>query len=247
LFFIDEADEFQERCPALAAVCRELHNNGHARFVLVGYRRLRKLVNNAQRFGLINDLEPLTLSGFSLRECGALVTGPMEDLGIQLVEPTRIVTTIFHHSGGAPNRIQLFCHALVEAVDRKNQRVLEPKDAEEVVRLPSVRDALIGWFHDSTDALEKHVAIVASLNPALSEDELIERVRDTVPLLTTADIRTAINGLVVANILDCQSGSGRLDFTFPSAREIARPVGSPKQVKMELRHSARRAWEEHRK
>ncbi|MFM9963295.1 MAG: AAA family ATPase [Planctomycetaceae bacterium] len=102
IVFIDEADELTKLCPNLTASLHRLHNEGRLRFVLVGYKELRRSISDAAGV-LFNTVQRLDLSSISLRECGALVVRPTAELGITFEDVESVVATIYAASGGAPS------------------------------------------------------------------------------------------------------------------------------------------------
>jgi hypothetical protein len=238
--FVDEADELSEKCPRLAESFQRCHNNGWARFVLLGYKYLRKTVNDISSSPLMNVLHEFTLSGLSLDECGALVTEPMDRLEVKLGNPRGVVETIYQESGASPSRIQLLCYYMVEELSNTGERVITPEFAQKAILLPNVRRQLAEWFNDSTTFTEKWLAALASFYVPCSEDELADKARNDLPEITGQEIRAELLDLITANVLDYQR-DGDLNFTFPAMRDLAGPLGNPKEAMTELRRMARQS------
>ncbi|MCC6235921.1 MAG: ATP-binding protein [Verrucomicrobiales bacterium] len=235
---IDEADLLADRCPQLAGVFRQSHNSGWAKFVFVGFRKLRKAVNDQTKLSLTNFLTELPLSGLSLEECGALVVEPMLSLGIQFENLEDVVRTIHHESGGSPSRIQLLCHFIVERLSGQRHRLVGRQQALQAIHDPEVRKFLNEWFFESTVPLSRWLAALATLRLPCPEERLVDYAVDNFYEFTGWEVKSDIQDLVTANILDYQA-DGNLDFTFPAMKEIARPSGSSAETMAELRRMAR--------
>ena len=242
--FIDEADEILDRFPSIAASLRHCHNRGWARFVLLGYKGLRKAISDFRRSSITNVFQEMSLSGLSIQECGALVQNLMVEMGITFQSPEKVVETIYRESGKSPSRIQLLCHFLVESLNNKTSRVIGPEEAEAAINLPPVRKVLSQWFNDSTTMLEKFLAGLASLHVPCPEETLVVKARDDLPELTGTQIRLELQDLITANVLEYQD-DGCLNFTFPAMRSLARPLGSPRVVMADLRKLARQSLRRH--
>ena len=134
--FVDEADELPKKHQHLMDIFRHCHNEDWARIVLLGYKDLRKTINDTKNSSLNNLCHELPLSGLSLRECAGLVTDPMIELGIILEHPEKIVESIYQHSGGSPSRIQMLCHFLLESIGDVIPRTVSISDAEGAIGLP---------------------------------------------------------------------------------------------------------------
>jgi GTPase SAR1 family protein len=234
VILLDEADEMQHRCPALADSLRLLHDQGHVRVVLVGYKQLRKDVHNAHKPGLFNVLQPLSLSRLNLHECDELVVYPMTDLQVQITDTAGVVESLFVSSGGGPNRVQLLCHALVNSLENKTARTITAQDAENAIDLPEVRKVVADWYNQSTSKLEKYIAAIAAQVTPCDGEAIIAAVQADAPEIDAETIRTQTQDLITADILDYQR-DGKLAFTFPAAKETAFPTAGGSHWLADLR------------
>jgi GTPase SAR1 family protein len=239
---LDEADLLVDHCPEVAAVFRQCHNNGWARFVFAGFTKLSKAVNDRRNSMLANFPLELPLSGLTLEECGALIMEPMLGLGIQFANVDEVVRTIFAESGGSPSRIQLLCHFIVERLDGSRPRIVGREQALNAVRDPDVRSFLNEWFFESTTPTSRWLAALASVYLPCSQEALVEAAVRGFHEITAFEVKEEIQNLIIANIIAYQF-SGKVDFTFPAMRDIARPAGTAAETMVELRRMAR----EHRR
>ena len=231
--FIDEADELLTKCPALCEALRHCHNEGWIRVVLVGYKKLRQAIGDTKTSPLMNVCEQMHLANLSLEECGQLVTDPMIQLGIGFEGHHEVVHTIHRESGGSPSRVQLLCQYIIDALGATATRVVTPELARDAVQLPQVRKILTQWYHDSTTPVEKWLTSYAAFVLPLEEAPFRVKATHIFPRLTRQHFDGVFTDLLTANVLDYLP-DGRVDFTFPALRGIAKPDG-------ELRDASRHA------
>lgn len=219
LIIIDEADAMTNNCPRLAETLRRCHDRGWAKVILVGYKELRRALNDFRHSPLMNVCQELPLDSLSLEECGALVMEPMLQLGITFENLEKVVQVLHRDSGGAPSRVQLLCHHMLDALD-DTERCVTPQIAAEAIRLPPVQIYLRQWYKDSTTPLEKWLAGASCMLLPCDEVNLHTEVRRLFPELTRQAFDVEVSDLITANVLTYQHG-GLLDFTFPALRDIA--------------------------
>ena len=99
---------------------------------------------------------------------------------------------------------------------------------------------MTNWFRESTSDLEKLLASFAAHELPCSKDEFVAKSHQTFPELSAFQVEAELQDLVTADVLDINR-QGRLDFTFPAAREIARQGKDYKSAVSELR-SQFRQW-----
>ena len=234
--FIDEADELTKRCPNLTASLRRQHNEGRLRFVLVGYKQLRGSLSDASSI-LFNVIQRLDLSSITLRECGALVLRPMAELGITFEDLEKVVTTLYTASGGAPSRIQLMCHALLDELNDQPQRVITVKNARQAIHLRQVRDEIENWYRASTTELERAIAGYATTLTGGGQSALrTEIVRQIVSEFNVSADRVnwEIEDLITADVFR-EHADGTLEFTFPELESMVRPTGDARSAIQQYR------------
>lgn len=224
IVFIDEADELAKRCPNLAASLHRLHNEGRLRFVLVGYKELRRSLSDAAGT-LFNVAQKLELSSISSRECGALVVRPTVELGITFDDMEAVVSTLYEASGGAPSRIQLMCHALLNDLDHRKTRRITLADAKQAMHLGTVRDEIENWYRASTTRLERAIADCATILVGLPapRTEIVKQISSKFPI-TADQVSWEIQDLITADVFR-QKSDGTINFTFPELESMVRPTG----------------------
>jgi hypothetical protein len=236
---IDEADLLNERCPELTAVFRLCHNNGWAKFVFFGFRKLKKAVNDRTNSIMANFAVELPIGGLDIRACGSLIAQPLGELGIQLSNLEEVVRTIHHETAGSPSRIQLLCHFIVESLDGASSPIVGKEEALAVMKHPEVRKFINAWFFESTTPTMRWLAAVATLYMPCTELALVDHATRDFHEITGFDVKSDINDLMTANILEYKP-DGNLDFSFPAMRDVARPRGAANDTVAELRKTALR-------
>lgn len=229
ILFVDEADELVSRCPAFSESIRRLHNEGRLRFVLVGYKTLRRNISDGTGV-LYNLAEKLNLSSISLRECGALVLRPCADIGIEFDNIDGVAETLFEASGGAPSRIQLFCHALVNSLTGTSQRRITVQAARQAANLPEVREELAIWYRASTTEIERAIAGCSSIMPPhglpAQRDDITRYFVSHFPI-SADQVAWEIQDLIIADVFR-ETTSSEIQFTFPRLEAMVRPAGDAK-------------------
>lgn len=236
IVFIDEADDLTKRCPSLTTSLRRQHDEGRLRFVLVGYKQLRRSLSDAAG-SLFNVIQRLDISSISHRECGALVLRPMAELGITFDDLEAVVNVLYSASGGTPSRIQLMCHALVDDLDARSRRDISVADAERAIRLRQVRDEIENWYRASTTEKERAIAgcvsILATKGVPSSRSEIVRQIISEFPI--SADrVNWEIEDLITADVFR-EYADGTLGFTFPELEYMVRPTGDKRMAIAEFR------------
>jgi hypothetical protein len=221
LIIIDEADVMSASCPRLTETLRQFHDKGWAKITLVGYQELRKALNDTRSSALMNVCQQLSLESMSLEECGALVMEPMLQLGITFEELEKVIQVIYRESGGAPSRIQLLCHHMLNSLDNSERRVT-PEIAANAIHLAPVQTFLRQWYKDSIAPLSKWLAGIACGYLPCDEAHLHRETKRLFPELSRQAFDSEVADLITANILTYRHG-GLLDFAFPALRTIAAP------------------------
>lgn len=243
--FMDEADELRDRCPGLVAAFRAMHNLEFARVVLLGFKALRKAVFDGRTSEFMNVLQPMPLSRLPLDDCAKLIFHPMSSLDIKIEGIDKIAELFCLESGGAPNRIQLFCHVAVEEMSHRRERVLTPAIAREVIGHEHVQTVLSSWFRDSTTLLEKRLAAFAALACPAKVSDFIHFVQQHVPEWSEQEISVELQDLKLTDIL-MEHSDGCLNFTFPRLRGIALPGTDVRRALADLRAETRLIVRENR-
>ncbi len=227
--FIDEADELVKRHPNIVDLFRRCHNNGSAHFIFVGYKELRKALNDRRELSLSNLAQPLKLGGLSPQASGQLISDPMIDLGVILEDKEKIVESIHYQTNGSPSRIQLVCHHLINILDKEKRRRLRFNDVENVMMLNPIQTYLSFWLHESTSKKEQWLAQLISLIEPCEQKKIIELATRCLHGVSEHVFETEILDLVAADILNYLP-DGRLGFSFPAMKSRVQPQERTEQA-----------------
>ncbi len=118
VLLLDEADNLilvdRTNDWALFKTMRALVNSGRAQIVLSGERVLRNALRDPAS-PLFNFANEILLGALEFRAVEELITRPMKQLGIELVDETKMVKRIYNFTFGHPNIIQRLCRRLCVA------------------------------------------------------------------------------------------------------------------------------------
>jgi hypothetical protein len=163
VFFLDEFDKlllWHYEDDTLLNALRASSNQGHARFVVGGFREVMAAFSNLDS-PLYNFARPIRLKEFSRDQTAAMVVNPLENLRVRFERRNDVVDRIYDETAGQPNLIQFYCSILVEQLDRSKTRVISPESLFDVYDNEDFRAFVLSTFMDNTTHLEK--AIVFAL------------------------------------------------------------------------------------
>lgn len=116
IVLLDEADKLvpqdQKAGWPLFSSLRSAINTGNIRIVLGGERTLRKALRNPES-PLFNMVDEILLRPLDYEDTRELITRPMKQLEINLVDEDAIVDRIWEFTSGHPNVIQRLCSRLL--------------------------------------------------------------------------------------------------------------------------------------
>ena len=130
--------------------------NGDARFIIAGFRHLRRAVDTIDT-PLYHFGEALTLKGFPPNEVREMVIEPLEKLRIKLENREEIAQRIQRETAGQPNLVQFYCQTLLEQLENSSQRTLMVNHLNSVYENDDFRDFLLQTFLSNTLPLERAV------------------------------------------------------------------------------------------
>jgi GAF domain-containing protein len=139
---------------------RDLINSGRAQVVLSGESTLREALRDptSPLFNLVNEMRLGPLEPRDVRE---LVTRPLKQLEIQLVDEAAIVDRVYDFTSGHPNVVQRLCHRLVGRINERGTHRIALDDLNEVIRDPDFqRTDFLGTYWEAATCLEKIVSLL---------------------------------------------------------------------------------------
>ena len=187
----------------------------------------------------MNVLTSLPMSQMDLRECGSLLLRPMMELGLGFVDQAGVQHKLYELSGGAPNRIQMYCRAIIEILADARRSLVTVEDCVNAPTVDWVQTETVNWYRESTTELEKIVAGVAAFRLPCKDFELVAFVEHFLPSLSSQSIHMEVLDLTIADILTRRADK-RLAFSFPGLIELVRPHDDLRESVSFLRQQLRR-------
>jgi hypothetical protein len=166
VLLLDEADKLIPADRAnnwrLFNALRALATSGHAQFLLSGERTLRDALRDpiSPLFNFANEML-LGLLDFGAVE--ELVTRPMKQLEIEMVNEKAIVDSIWAFTSGHPNVVQRLCHRLVERLNEQSTRRIAVDDVNAVIEAPQFQEVdFLQTYWEAASPLEKVITLLLS-------------------------------------------------------------------------------------
>jgi hypothetical protein len=207
IFFLDEFDRvltWHRDDDTLLNALRASSIQNDSRYILGGFREVMRAFSDLDS-PLYNFARPVRLKEFTHEQTAAMVTGPLEKLGVRFDRRNDIINRIYDETAAQPNLIQFYCSILVERLDRRHTRVITVDSLNGVYSNEDFRAFILSTFMDNTTHLEKAVvfAVVAcdqNCDPFGVEtiDALLEKRGIQVPL---SDLDRACRNLELAGTL----------------------------------------------
>jgi serine/threonine protein kinase len=166
VLLLDEADKLVPADRAngwpLFNTLRALANSGRAQVVLSGERTLRAALRDPKS-PLFNFANEILLGPLDFRAVEELVTRPMKQLEIDLVNEKAIVDRIWTFTSGHPNVVQRLCHHLIERLNEQGTRSISLGDVNAVIEAPQFQEIdFLQTYWEAATPLEKIITLVLS-------------------------------------------------------------------------------------
>jgi hypothetical protein len=139
---------------------RAMVSSGNFQVVLSGERTLRYALRDptSPLFNLANEV---LLGPLDFHDVEELVTRPMEQLEIQLVDEAAIVRHIWDLTSGHPNVVQRLCHCLIEQLDEQGTHRITLDDVNAVVNDPRFQEEdFLKTYWERATPLEKIISLL---------------------------------------------------------------------------------------
>lgn len=144
---------------------RALANTGRAQVVLSGERVLRSAIRDATS-PLFNFANEIVLAPLDFRAVEELVTQPMRQMAVELVNETAIVRRVFDFTSGHPNIVQRLCFRLVERMNELESRRITLDDVNAVIENPRFQETdFLQTYWEAASLLEKILTLVLARDP----------------------------------------------------------------------------------
>ncbi|MFP4440780.1 MAG: TIR domain-containing protein [Chloroflexaceae bacterium] len=139
---------------------RALANSGRIHVVLGGERVLRDALRDASS-PLFNFANEMLIGRLDLRAAEELITQPIRQLEIELLDPPGIVRRIYDFTSGHPNIIQRLCRRLIEQINTAAIRRISLEGVNSVLEDPDfIRRDFLETYFSRASALEHLCALV---------------------------------------------------------------------------------------
>ncbi len=180
---------------------RSLVSSNAFQVVLSGERGLYDALHDPTS-PLYNFTTMITLGFLNHRSVSELVTKPMMQLQIELVDPETFVDRIWDFTAGHPNVVQRLCHRLIIHLNEANDRVerrIDLGDLKIVLQdYQFLREDFLGTYWDSVTSLERLIMLMMvcdkSLRTVSSMRAHLEQQYGLSP--TASEMKTALQYLV---------------------------------------------------
>ena len=175
ILLLDEADKLVPADRAadwpLFNALRALANSGHAQMVFSGERTLHDALRDPKS-PLFNFANEMLLGPLDYRAVEELVTRPMKQLEIELIDEKAIVDHIWAFTSGHPNVIQRLCRRLIERLNEQSICRITLDDVNAVIEGPAFqRDDFLSTYWEAATSLEKIISLL------MADDESVRTLR----------------------------------------------------------------------
>jgi len=164
VLLLDETDELVPADRAhkwqLFNALRALANSDRIQVVLSGERTLRDALQDptGPLFNFANDM---LLGPLDFRAVEELVTRPMKQLEIELVDESAMARRIYDFTSGHPNVVQRLCRRLIERLNEQGTRRITPNDVDAVIDDPRFQEEdFLGTYWERATPLEQIISLL---------------------------------------------------------------------------------------
>ena len=239
LFLLDECDAFIEadskRSPSFPVLdaLRILSAEGRCYFILAGFWKLFEMASDSYFAPIRNFGETLPLGPLEPEACRALLTEPMETIGIRYAD-SGLVKEIMDQTGRRPNLIQIVCRQMIREIGQG--RVIDEKLVKQALSSTAVDEALGGWRSFTSDQRASRIDRIL-VYAMLDEDsftlsDVFNDLESRQFPASTEELRTSLQRLSLAFILS--EDRGRFSWRIPLFRDRRRLDEPERQIADEL-------------
>jgi len=139
---------------------RAMVNRGRAQVILSGERTLREALQDPTST-LFNFVNEVLLGPLEYRAVEELVTRPMKQLEIELVDEAAIVQRIWNFTSGHPNVVQRLCRRLIERLNEQSTRRISQYDVDAVINNPRFQEEdFLKTYWERATPLEQIISLL---------------------------------------------------------------------------------------
>jgi AAA+ ATPase superfamily predicted ATPase len=143
---------------------RAFVNSKHAQVILSGERTLRDALKDTNG-PLFNFANEMLLGPLNYADVKEIVTRPMNQLEIKIVDEAAITKQIYDFTSGHPNIVQRLCRRLIDRLNERGDRYITLEDVMAVIKDPQFQEVdFLQTYWEAATPLEKIITLVISQN-----------------------------------------------------------------------------------
>ena len=216
--FFDEIDDFVatgKPAEALWQIFKSLSFEGRMTVYVAGFSELFARFRDYESL-FFNFLIFRKLSYLDRQSAVALVTNPMQELGIAFEDTDTLVAAVLEKTSTHPNIIQIFCDLLVKRLAQRKRRVILASDIEELARHPDFEEAIVRVMNSNLiRPIEKLLLLLVAwqnIRP-ISGSQVADLLADWEIAISLEEVTRILDRLVLYAVFE--EREGQYDFAHP--------------------------------
>lgn len=195
--------------------------------VLCGFSQLfYALYDNA--FPFYGRCRTLMLENLSKEATAKLISEPLKELGIAIVNEGEVTNRIFYETGGMPSIVQAICKEVVSLADAAEIPQLTPDLVDRILHSEKLLplDNYLRWFDYKASQMEQAVLYFAAPLNRFSVDAFVRYLQDREVMdVGLEKLRQPLDNLTLANLLREVERHRTYEFAVEALRTtlVARP------------------------
>lgn len=222
IFMFDEVDdliEYERKTNYhLLGLLKRIALAGDCRLLIAGFRDLSEEVN---RFGTpLNFCQRLHLHNLTREQTMAMLRDPMASMGVKLQR--EVFPQILNDTGGHPQLVQLYGHALVEILDATGERTVTMAHIRRIKQTGRLYDSLVETLIDNTTDLEFALAYSLADREEFGLEEIDEILASHDIHLSLKQIHIICRTLESIGVISRRGQADTYQFSIPLQPALAR-------------------------
>lgn len=254
VFFLDEIDlllRFDKKNNyQLLKIFRSLSQEGYCQVILSGFEELFHAAKDLSS-PLYNLCELIRLDHFTRNDALALISEPMESIGVRYHNPDDR-KLILQHTSCHPNLLQFFAQRLIKKIEEhenENQRrLIFNSDIEEVFESSEYEEYVTNDFYlfDTEDigVIEKLIVLLLvkdySINEIITSSEIHAKLKAHNIPLTIGKLNRHLDNLILRYIFK-KEGQGKYRFVLPIFPELLKKIENIGGLIAEVKKNAKKS------
>ena len=176
MLLIDEADSIVSKSSVSDSnkffnAIRSLSNESKIKFVIAGFRNIFNLISDPTH-PLYNLCEGVKLGMLDKQEVRHLITVPLHNLNIKLIEEEIIIKQINNFSGGHPSLVQFIGKKMFES---RKRNIIDIGIVENALNSNEILDFVRDSFIVNTTPIEKFLCILVRKEEAFTIEDVFDK------------------------------------------------------------------------